>query len=152
VVVYALSEHGKPTSPLPDEPDQLVLFSLDGMNARNRTELAEAQARGEEYLYNWPVLGKVQVTDRGKVREILSAIRRAIRNPDKPANCFFPRHAVRAVKGGETVDVVICFQCRTYAVSRGPGSPLGSTPAISSDPEPLFDKILTDAGVPLAEK
>jgi hypothetical protein len=147
-------EGGEPTtSPLADDPDQLVVYSLDGTKeVRDEAELAEAKLKGE-YLYTFPVLGKVQVTNARQRREVLAAIQRAVRNPPKPAHCFVPRHAVRTVKGGETVDMVICFQCQTYFTYWGV-EPAGSrlTPAISPDPEPLFDKILSDAGVPLAKK
>jgi hypothetical protein len=50
------------------------------------------------------------------------------------------------------VDVVVCFQCRTYDVSRAQETLSGATLTIAPDPEPLFDKILTAAGVPLAKK
>jgi hypothetical protein len=147
-------EGGEPTaSPLPDDPDQLVLYSLDGTKeVRGEADLVEAKSKGE-YLYTFPVLGKVQVTDSRQKREVLTAIRRAMQKPPKPAHCFVPRHAVRAVKGGEIVDVVVCFECRTYFTYWG-REPEGGrlTPAIAPDPEPLFDKILTDAGVPLAKK
>ena len=151
--VFPHRDGGEPTtSPLADDPDQLVVYSLDGTKEVREAELAEAKLKGE-YLYTFPVLGKVQVTDTRQRREVLAAIRRAVRNPPKPAHCFWPRHAVRTVKGGETVDMVICFECQTYFTYWGVEPEGGRlTPAISPDPEPLFDKILTDAGVPLAKK
>src|SRR5690348_14627171 len=93
---------GGPPSPLPDDPDRLILYSLDGMNGEfDEDRLAEAKLKGE-FLYGFPVLGKVEVTDPRQKREVLRAIRRAIGNPPMPSKCFWPRHAVRAVKGGET--------------------------------------------------
>jgi hypothetical protein len=150
VVGYELTGLVGPPSPLPDDPDRLILYSLDPLHP-DQGDLAEADRKGE-YLYYFPVLGKVEVADSRQRREILAAIRRAIRNPPKPANCFEPRHAVRAVKGSQTVDVVICFECRNYSVSRTQESLSGTTLTIAPDPEPLFDKILSDAGVPLAKK
>jgi hypothetical protein len=146
VVVYELTGLVEPPSPLPDDPDRLILYSLDGMPDEHR--LAEAK----EFLYHFPVLGKVEVTDSRQRRELLAAVRRAIRKAPEPAKCFWPRHAIRAVKGGMTVDVVVCFQCRTYDVSRAQETLSGATLTIAPDPEPLFDKILADAGVPLAKK
>jgi hypothetical protein len=55
-------------------------------------------------------------------------------------------------KGDETIDVVICFQCKGYEAYRGGKPIIGVGSDIAPDPEPLFDKILTDAGVPLAKK
>lgn len=34
------------------------------------------------------------------------------------AACFDPRHGVRAVHGGHTVDLVICFECLSLKVYR----------------------------------
>jgi hypothetical protein len=119
-------------------------------------ELKVAAARpAAEKLYDFPVLGKVEVTDRQQMREILTAFRRAIHNPPTGAACFWPRHAIRVVKGGETVDAVICFECHRCMLCRGGERPKDTgrmTEHMSPDPEPLFDKILTDAGVPLAKK
>ena len=149
--IYYLTGRGGPSSPLPDDPDQLILYSLDGKRMIPPADLPEAQKTGE-WLYTFPVLGKVEVTDRRQVREILTAMRQAIRYPPKPSSCFWPRHAIRAVKEGEIVDVVVCFECHTYSAHRGDQLLTPHTPGISSDPEPLFDKTLTDAGVPLARK
>jgi hypothetical protein len=152
VVVYVLTGHVGPPSPLPDDPDRLILYSLDGRHPEpDEDRLAEAKPKAE-YLYHFPVLGKLEVTDARQRREILAAVRRAIRNPDKAAACFFPRHAVRAVKGGETVDVVLCFECGNYAVYRGGATEWQNTSPLGHDGESLFDKILTGAGVPLAKK
>ncbi len=139
--------------PLPDDPDQLILYSLDGTNeVIDNEKLAKAKMKGE-FLYTFPVLGKVIVTDENQKREILSAINHSLKNPPAPSKCFWPRHAVRTVKGDQTRDFVVCFECHTYFVYHGV-EPEGAmmTPAIAGDPEPLFDRILADAGVPLAEK
>jgi hypothetical protein len=60
VVVYELTGLVGPSSPLPDDPDRLILYSLDGMPDEHR--LAEAK-EFLEFLYGFPVLGKVEVTD-----------------------------------------------------------------------------------------
>ncbi|MBX3399912.1 MAG: hypothetical protein KF873_14305 [Gemmataceae bacterium] len=143
----------KQKSPIPDDADQLVLFSLDGtVEVADRSEL-EKPASKDKYLYGFPILGKVEVKDANQKREILTAIEKALQKPPPPANCFWPRHAIRTVKGGKIQDFVVCFECNTYSVFHGV-EPTGGmlTPAISNNPEPLLDKILSDAGVPLAKK
>jgi hypothetical protein len=141
-----------PPSPLPSDPDELIIYSLDVPEIGNEDELARAKSKGE-VLYSFPVLGKVRVTEPAKIREVLRSVRRAIANPPSPKNCFSPRHAVRTVKDGEIVDLVICFECNTYFIFRGV-EPKGGrlTPAIGSEPEALLDQVLSDAGVPLAPK
>ena len=84
----------------------------------------------------------------------MAAVKDGIRNaPKTPKGCFMPRHVVRVAKGGKTVDLVICFQCdnyRVYRVGRDAGSTGGGR--ISSAGQPVLDKILRDAGIPLAPK
>ncbi|HJZ53912.1 MAG TPA: hypothetical protein VKE74_03090 [Gemmataceae bacterium] len=128
------------------------MYSIDGPTwYKNGSKLTEDQSRGE-VLDGYPVLGKVEVTDPGQRQKVYSAIRGAVRNPPPGSKCFIPRHAIRAVKGDETVDMVICFQCHNYEHHRGGKEVSGPNPLISSDPEALLDKILSDAGVPLASK
>jgi hypothetical protein len=141
---------------LPNDPDQLIIYSLDPAKTVWGDEKAKAKMEGEYLTRNaasYRVLGRVQVTDRGQEREVLSAIRRAVNTPVTQFNCWDPRHAIRVVKGSETLDMIICFECHNYDILRnGDPNSGGLTPAISSDPEPLLDKILSDAGIPLAEK
>lgn len=60
------------------------------------------------------------------------------------------RHGIRVRYEGTKFDILICFECKevfayqdTVQVARC---------HIGTKPEPLFDKVLTEAGVPLAEK
>lgn len=144
---------GEPVNSLADEPDQLVLYSLDGPTwFKNEGELTPDQAKGE-VLHGFPVLGKVEVTDPGRRREVIAAVKEAVRTNSEPeAKCFIPRHAVRTVKAGVTVDVVICFQCRNYEAHRGGDKRVSGKGKISSAAQPRLDQVLTDAGVTLAPK
>ncbi len=155
VAIFLLTRPGGPHGPLPDDPDQLFLYSIDGKHSNSKTPEEAKIAAGWPvvgHLYDYPVLGKIEVTDRRQVRDILAAVRRAIRKaPEVGANCYWPRHVVRTVKGGETVDVVICFQCSRYQVYREGKRETEGTQKLSPDDEPLFDKLLSDAGIPLAK-
>ncbi|MBN9122709.1 MAG: hypothetical protein J0I06_26790 [Planctomycetes bacterium] len=65
---------------------------------------------------------------------------------DKGARCFVPRHGVRAVHGGKTYDLVICFECGwVYVFVDGSDKP--TRLMISETPHKMLDKILTDAKV-----
>jgi hypothetical protein len=63
------------------------------------------------------------------------------------AKCFWPRHAVRVVDKGQTVDYVICFQCDQLRVHEGSST---RVKPITSEPQPVFNKHLKEAGIPLA--
>lgn len=60
------------------------------------------------------------------------------------------RHAIRVKYQGSNFDLLICFECSKGA-ARHKDEYLHSF-QINGKPEPLFDKVLTEAGVPLAEK
>jgi hypothetical protein len=144
---------GEPVNRLADEPDQLVLYSIDGPSwFKNEGELTPDQAKGE-VLHGYPVLGKIEVTDPGRRREVIAAVKEAVRTNSEPEHkCFIPRHAVRTVKAGVTIDVVICFQCRNYEAYRGSEKSMSGKGRISSAARPLLDQALADAGVTLAPK
>lgn len=136
---------GDPINRLADEPDQLTVYSLDGLKIGE----ADGLPNGTEIFHNVPVLGRVEVTDPAVRREIVGAVKASAHGPKQALACYWPRHAVRTVQGGATVDVLICFQCRnyhTYLNGQGAGGGVGVTP----DAKPLLDKVLTDAGVKLA--
>jgi hypothetical protein len=142
---------GEAVNRLADEPDQLVLFSIDGpIYFKSEGVLPEAQAKGE-LLHGYPVLGKVEITDPEKRRAVVSAIKEAVRDkPEYGMNCFIPRHAVRSVKGGGTVEMLICFQCRIYEIYRDGKPDRAGSGLISQNAKTLLNTTLTDAGVPLA--
>jgi hypothetical protein len=137
----------------PDQPDQLVLFSIDGPTY-NKTEgeLPEHLAKGELF-HHQPVLGKIEITDPEKRRAVVSAVKEAARTkPDLALKCFTPRHAIRFIKGGETVEMLICFQCGNYKTFLNGTQDRSGTRSISNSEEArtLLNKTLADAGVPLA--
>jgi hypothetical protein len=126
-----------------ESPDELTLLSIDGREGV-RTE-------SKEHLRGYPVLGTVVITDANKKRELMKALSEAIaRRPEHPAKCFWPRHVLRAVSAGKTVDYVICFECSNFEQFEG-DQKVHYGP-INKDAEPLFDKVLQDAGVPVTPK
>ncbi len=145
----------KPIDQLPDTPAELIVFSIDGpaVSKRDGIKFTPEDGKGE-LLYGYPVLGKVVVADPEKRREVVAAVKEAIRNPpEHVAGCFVPRHVVRSVDGGRTVDFVICFECSQYETYRDGqhNGPRGGGP-ITRSAKATLDQLLTDAGVPLPEK
>lgn len=143
-----------PLDRLPDEPDELTLLSLDGpaVFRNDGRPFTPADGRGE-LLFGYPVLGKVMVTDLDHRRAVVAAVREGAKYKGSMATCFIPRHAVRTVKNGHVVNVVICYECYGYRVYTGDGTAADVNGGpMSADGRPLLDKILTDAGVPLAPK
>ena len=124
------------------KPDQFELYSLDP-NAGQKEEKGR--------FHGWKVLGKTVVKDAETRTKLLAALDRGINENDGTvAGCFIPRHGLRAVHGGKTVDMVICFQC--YQIEfytdgiRDKGGRL-----VTASPQRTFNEVLKAAKVPLAK-
>jgi hypothetical protein len=102
-------------------------------------------------FHGWKVLGKTEVKGESARKELLGALRRsADENELGPAACFNPRHGLRLTAGGNTVDLVICFECLQVEVYDGADK--AKRFLITAGPQPAFDRVLKGAGVPLAGK
>ena len=94
------------------------------------------------------MLGKVEIIDAGKRREIIDALKQGLAQSDgKIAACFWPRHAIRTVEKGRTTDYVICFECYQLAIHDGTDR---RVKPVTREPQAVFNKQLTEAGIPLA--
>jgi hypothetical protein len=121
-----------------DKADQVELYSLDP--SRQKEIPAGADFHG------WKVLGKTTVKDDAR-KALIAALKKGIKDSDGTvAACFNPRHGIRATVDGKTADVVICFEC--LSMSSFLGETKGSALTTRS-PEKTFNKILTDAKVPM---
>ena len=123
-------------------PDQLTLYSINGL-VPVRGKVPE----GEDEFHGFPVLGKVEITDAAKRKEIMAALKEGVTRSDgNMAKCFWPRHAIRAVEKGRTVDYVICFKC--YQLEVHEGSTMNLKP-VTREPQLVFNKLLNEAGISL---
>ncbi|HEY2784691.1 MAG TPA: hypothetical protein VGJ05_06905 [Fimbriiglobus sp.] len=127
---------------LPTDADQLILYSIDG----NFYELGK-EPKVDEYFHKYPVLGKIDVEDPAVRKEILDSLADGIAKGGPAFRCFIPRHAIRTVKNGITVDIAICFECGQYRVFGGENF---NTKSINSSPQAILNHHLTAAGIPLA--
>jgi hypothetical protein len=102
----------------------------------------------EEAFHGFRVLGRTTVTGKAR-RQVVRAIEEGIANSDgSVASCFNPRHAVRATYEGRTVELVLCFECKSLRIYLD--GQLQPGPLTSASPQAVLDRILTEAGVPLA--
>jgi len=139
----------------------LVLATGTGFPARNKipdwaNELLE-NADDFELLsldpsrHPYIVLGKTPLKDVTVRKNLISAFRKGVEeNQDTVAACFNPRHKIHVRRGHEEADFVICFECAqvyVYGSDERKGYFL-----ISGSPQPVFDKILREAGVPLSKR
>lgn len=137
------------TGGIPDDPDQIILFSIDGMQSGEVNPKRTLQA-GQELLFDYPVLGKIEIGDPDLRRKVISAIKADIRSGANGSKCFWPRHVLRVVKGGKTIDLVICFECHNFELHKNGEPHRGNTPPIGESSKTLLNEILTDAAITIA--
>jgi len=126
-----------------DVPDKLTLYSID-----DRDPEPVKEPKSDEKFHGYSVLGKIEVTDPNKRKEIISALKEGMAKSDgSMAKCFWPRPAIRVVEKGQTIDYVVCFECLQLHVHEGKES---KTKPITHDPQRVFNRHLKQAGVPLA--
>jgi hypothetical protein len=73
----------------------------------------ERKALPPEQLFNgWDILKQIDIKqkmDRVAIAKIVSS--EISESSGLSANCFMPRHAIRAVRGKQRLDLLICFAC-----------------------------------------
>ncbi len=143
VVAVALTGCGRDPVAGPDAPEQLTLYSIDGRHFEPGQE-----PKAAEKFHGYPVLGKVEITDVAKRKEIAGALKDGLAQSDGwMADCFRPRHAIRAVTNGRSIDYVICFECYQLEAHDGDSK---SVKPVTREPQSVFNKHLKEAGIPLA--
>ena len=112
-------------------------------------EPSEGPTHERGHFWGWRVLGSAVVTTAER-DELVSALERGIaENRGWVAACFDPRHGIRASFGGSSVDLVVCFECSSMNLYQD-GKQFDSL-LVTGSPQPVFDRVLTSAAVPLAE-
>ncbi|SRR5712691_8017143 len=129
-----------------DTGERFILLSLDPTHPALR---GESEPPPPETFHGYAVLGKIEIRDQTERAALLEALYKGIQDSEgRLALCFNPRHGVSATLAGETVDLVICFEClqvQTYA-AHGKG-------VLTTDlPEPTFNRALEAAGLPVAKR
>jgi hypothetical protein len=109
----------------------------------------------------WKVRGKTAVKAADARKALLAALDKGIadhaekRRKEREkglvteSGCFQPRHGIRATAGGQTVEVLICFECKPVQFYLGERKGQVET---DESPQDTFDKVLKDAGVSVAPR
>lgn len=121
-----------------EDSREFVLLSLDPVDMGGY--------QGHDSFHGYRIVGQARVDSQTKAR-LITALYQGM--ADKAAwrfACFSPRHGIRAIRGREVVDLVICFHCHQFLTYPG----TGNYPAISDAAQPIFDQTLRENGVPLS--
>src|SRR5262245_47917327 len=129
-------------------PESLALLAIDGAEDVE-AKYTQAVAAGEEVFHQYAVLGKVEITDATERAEIVAALQQAAiaAGAQPPGKGFRPRHALIARENGQTIELAISFECRTY---HRYGRQRDDYSAISRSAEQILTRHLTDAGISMA--
>jgi hypothetical protein len=123
--------------------DEVVLYSIDFRPDRypERTER----------FHDFPVLGSLRLTEAGVRGTVLAALKNGIARCrlESGYDCFWPRHGIRAERGGKATDYVICFECAQIYVYDGNGTQIDYV-LTTGEPQQTLDRLLTADGIPLA--
>jgi hypothetical protein len=146
VFIPTIAGCGRDNLSLLESADSITLYSIDGNDYEPGKE-----PKSEEKFYDYPVLGKVDVTEPSKRQELIDALKVGITEHSKGIKCFWPRHGVRAVRGNQWVDFVICFHClNVYEYSSSGDRRKEKGVNANRALKEVLNKYLTAAGVPLA--
>jgi hypothetical protein len=125
-----------------EKAGQIELYSLDP---------SRSDEKPKDDFHGWKVLGKTTVKSADTLKTLVAALKKGVaENEGIVAGCFNPRHGIRVTHDGKTVDFVICFECYQVAVYVDGKREKGFL--VTRSPQPAFDKVLKDVGVPLAKK
>lgn len=122
-----------------DKAESIEFFSLNPSPIDSKAK--------DQGFRGYKPLGSVKLEKKAERERLLKALYKGIDDSDgSVAGCFIPRHGIKAVVDGKTVELVICFQCHSMTVYVD-----GKRSSVLTDggPAATFNKILTDAKVPL---
>lgn len=127
-----------------NNPESLVLYSIRGDAFRFTRNV-----KFEEEFHRYPVLGKVEIKDPQIRQALCSALKHGVKSASGDVHgCFWPRHALRVVFNGRTVDYLICFECERVHVFEGSSA---TDMPVNTSSQPVFDQSLRDAGLKLGK-
>jgi len=127
-----------------ENADTIELFAMDPESG-TRTETIPTVAAFHDYRF----LNRAPLEDSGLRHELVRLYYQAVfRSEGRAALCFLPRHALRATRGAEQVDVLACFECLQLRWW-GPGSLEGSATIDDGDVAAL-DELYARAGLTIA--
>ncbi|MDI1483484.1 hypothetical protein [Polyangium sp. y55x31] len=113
------------------EADSFQVFALE-------PEHGEEPPPGVETFHGYQVLAKGDVAHPKAREHIIDIVNAGVRKGGTQAKCFNPRHGVHTVRGGHTVDIVICYECSALEVVEDGRSTTLPTGDVQADLDEAF--------------
>lgn len=149
IAVIGLGLSGCKRTALPEELSQALRegteFELISIEPKDNQEIDSPDRIGGNLI-----LGRTAVTNKETRDALVSAIEESAIPMDGALACHLkPRHVVRVKHNGEVCDFIICFQCKIMQLWKG--GKFDSEFVFVRKHKDLFNKVLTDANVKLAD-
>ena len=155
LVATALGPAPVPDNKIPEairkvlaEAEEIEVISLE-LDGELTDEEHRKYVEGKAGFHAHKPLGSVRVEDKDARKRLVRALLDGIAKskPGDRADCFRPRHGLRATAGGKTVELVICFEC--WSVSVYADGKYVCALATQRAPGAAFNRVLKDAKVRL---
>ncbi len=113
--------------------------------------LAEVETPGQSDRMLFEPNRIAKITDEAEKKEILEAFYFDASTAEPPAVCYLPHHSIRAVYGGKTVEIEICFECSRFFVKSEFGEFEGTIVRDIGKSEAVLKRIVENHGVELTK-
>ncbi len=144
------SRAAEPRNEIPDDL-QAILEQAGQFELLSLSPILPKDEIPKDAFHEWEMLGKTTVKNAETRKKLIAAFKKGVEeNEGIAASCFTPRHGIRVIHGGKTADFVICFECLQVHAYVGDQREKGFL--ITASPQAVFDSVLKEAKVPLAEK
>jgi hypothetical protein len=113
----------------------------------------ESAGDGTRRFHGYEVLADAALTDPLLATQLAQLISRGLAESDgSAALCFNPRHGLRVVRDGQTLDLVICYECRQiYVYDSRATRPSGFDELLTAQSvEPEVTRIFEGLGLKIA--
>lgn len=117
-------------------------FEILALNPRGDAPVGEAES-----FFGHPITARAKVTDPAAQQRIMDIVEKGMGQWATEAKCFNPRHGIRAVRGGDKVEIAICYECKNAEISVGGET----THTTTGDVRAELDKEFAALGVKTAE-
>jgi len=135
-----------------NDADEFILFSLD--------PTPDFEHKSKNTFKRHPVIGQTKIEASSTRRQLTEELDNAIRAGNGLsvsngvvflsgafADCFNPRHGIRATKSREMVELLICFECEQVRINSSKEAE--RVLKLTKKPSRTFNAVLTSAGVAL---
>jgi|GEM_PF-4229656 len=127
------------------EAERIEVLSL----ASDGVPMPEVGASQGDF-YGYQIYGATAVSDPALIENVWSDVTKRIADDNSSSvMCFNPRHGIRAFKGDEQRDFVICFECESIRIHNPKSSqPRLYVPLTSASAPLAMDELLDAASIP----